>query len=396
MLARVLTALLLGIGIALAPAARAEPVPSPDTVERFAVKSRVMGEERPILVRTPEGYKGSTERYPVLYLTDGDGHLRHTSASIAYLAGLSQVPEMIVVAIPNTDRSRDLSPATPQGEAGVPPSSPGGGADRFLRFIESELMPEVDRRFRTAPYRILAGHSLGGLFAVHALLARPELFQAYFAVSPALARADQEILRRAEKRFREPGEWKKTLFLSLGDETGGMRQAFDRLTTLLTEQKPRGLTWHAVRMEDQDHASVVPGSYFAALRRLFAGWSVRLDPTTGLVPGGLPAVDAHYRQLSERFGYPIRAPELLLNTLGYRYVVKGDLDAAISVFKAVLELYPQSANAHDSLGDAYERKGDLELARKHFSEAVSLARKREDPDLGTFRANLERVLGKLK
>lgn len=403
MLRRFFLVLMVSLGLGWGSAVRAEPVPPTDTVERIVLKSRVLGEERPILVRLPAGYRGSPERYPVLYLTDGDGHLRHTTASIAYLAGLGQCPELIVVGIPNTERTRDLTPterAAPAGGAptgGAPGSAKpaGGGADRFLRFIETELMPEVERKYRTAPYRILAGHSLGGLFAVHALVSRGELFHAYWAVSPALGWGGQSMVKQAESRFRGGWEGKRSLFLALADEQGGMREAFERLTGLLAQRKPKGLEWHAERRAEEDHASVVPGSYFAALRRLFAGWSMRLDPATGLIPGGVEAAEAHYRRLSERFGYPIAVPEELLNDFGYRLVVRGELPQAEAVFKANMERYPASPNAHDSLGDVYERQGKLELAKKHFSEAVNLGKKSGDPGVATFRANLERVLGKL-
>jgi predicted alpha/beta superfamily hydrolase len=87
-----------------------------------------------------------------------------------------------------TDRTRDLTPThadikNPDGTVTAFPTS--GGADRFLDFIQTELIPEIEKRYRTAPYRIFAGRSLGGLLAIHALFTRPDLFNAYIAVSPS-------------------------------------------------------------------------------------------------------------------------------------------------------------------------------------------------------------------
>src|SRR4051812_9296465 len=120
-----------------------------DAPERLVVKSQVLGEERTVLVRTPAGYARGSERFPVLYMTDGDAHIQHTSATISFLARNARMPEMIVVGITNTDRTRDLTPTRVEQlpgnpQAGFPTS---GGADKFLKFIETELIPLVESKY---------------------------------------------------------------------------------------------------------------------------------------------------------------------------------------------------------------------------------------------------------
>ena len=91
-------------------------------VTSLTVKSEVLGEDRRILVRTPQGYEAGKQRYPVLYLLDGDAHIAHTSSTVEFLARNGRMSELIVVAIPNTDRTRDLSPThiTTTGATGAP------------------------------------------------------------------------------------------------------------------------------------------------------------------------------------------------------------------------------------------------------------------------------------
>src|SRR5438552_3561842 len=81
---------------------------------RLTIKSEVLGEERIAVIRTPAGYDVNDQRYPVLYMTDGVDHLGHTGSTIEFLAKNGRMPEMIVVAITNTDRTRDLTPTTPK------------------------------------------------------------------------------------------------------------------------------------------------------------------------------------------------------------------------------------------------------------------------------------------
>jgi predicted alpha/beta superfamily hydrolase len=157
--------------------------PQIPTVSTLTIKSTVLGEDRRILVRTPGGYETNKVAYPVMYMTDGDAHMTHTSGSIDFLARNGRMSEAIIVGIPNTDRTRDLSPSKPSntGATGAPQTPTAGGANNFLKFIETELIPEIEKRYRVTPYRILEGHSLGGLFAVHAMVSKPDLFNSYIA-----------------------------------------------------------------------------------------------------------------------------------------------------------------------------------------------------------------------
>ena len=123
------------------------------TVTRLTLKSAVLGEDRIILVRTPAGYETNKLSYPVLYMTDGDAHMGHTSSTIEFLTQNGRMPDLIVVGITNTDRTRDLTPVratqkTPAGELQFPTS---GGADNFLNFIEIELIPQIEKQYRFQP-----------------------------------------------------------------------------------------------------------------------------------------------------------------------------------------------------------------------------------------------------
>jgi predicted alpha/beta superfamily hydrolase len=385
--------------LALAPAAFGQAAAPPvyEAPARVTLKSAVLGEERVVLVRTPPGYERDGQRYPVLYVTDGDAHLLHTSGTVSFLARNNRMPEMIVVGIPNTDRNRDLSPTRVERLPGNPnagfPTS--GGGDKFLKFIETELIPHVEKQYRTQPFRVLAGHSLGGLFAVHAMLSRPELFNAYIAVSPALQWDNFVLIDRAKEFFRNRKDYNRTLFLSLGNEVGDIGDGFKLLRDVLQKQQAGGFVWEAVEMTDEDHGSVVLRSHYAGLRKAFDGWQYPRDPNTGAISGDFKAVEEHFRKLSERMGYTLNPPEALVNQVGYQLMGAGRMEEAIAALKSNVERYPNSANVHDSLAEAYERSGRLDLARPGYERAVALGKQNNDPNLNVFQNNLERVAGLL-
>jgi predicted alpha/beta superfamily hydrolase len=345
---------------------------------RLTIRSAVLGEDRVALVRTPPGYETNGQRYPVLYMTDGDTHIGHTASTIEFLARNGRLPEMLVVGITNTDRTRDLTPTKP-------PS--GSGADKFVKFMETELIPAVEKAYRTQPYRIFSGHSFGGLLAVHIFTSRNDLFDAYIAVSPSLWWDNQVANRNLEKFLKGRNELHRTLILTLGNEKGRQREGFDKAKAILGSQHPVGFVWDSAILEDEDHGSVVFPSHYFALRKIFDGW----EPGRQVVAGGLPAVEEHYKALSAKYKYPVQPPENVVNNLAYGLLRKGKDDEAIATFKFNVEHYPNSANVYDSLAEAYEKTGQFDLARQNYERAVQLGEKSSDPNLPVYRRNFERV-----
>ena len=395
----VLGAMLLLIVVAIAGFAQSSyGQAGANGVYKSTLKSSVMGEDRVILVRLPTGYDINKRSYPVLYLLDGDAHLAHTSSTVEFLARNGRMSEMIVVAIPNTDRTRDLSPTKPSavGATGAPQFPTAGGADKFLKFIETELIPDVEKRYRTLPYRILAGHSLGGLFAIHAMVARPEVFNSYVAVSPALQWDNQVTVKRAEDFFKTRKELNATLFVSLGAEPGPIEDGFHQFKQVLAKNQTKGFEWDAQQWTDEDHGSIVLRSHYVGLRKVYDGWQIARDPEMGTVIGGLEGVEAHYQKLSKKFHYEVPVPEPLMNQVGYQLLGQNKFEEAVAAFKKNIERYPESANVYDSLAEAYEINGKIDLATPLYEKASQLGQKNNDPNAELFTRNFNRASEKLK
>jgi predicted alpha/beta superfamily hydrolase len=163
------------------------------------IKSAFMNEDRKVLVHLPAGYDTSGKSYPVLYLLDGNpAFLLEMIAITSRLGYDDSAPEMIIVAIENTDRDRDMMPVVAKAFPGPP------RADTFLAFLEKELIPEIEKSYRTAAPRILQGKSLSGLFTVYALLARPTVFNAYVACSAGwFAENNEYFLAMSNRAFQK-------------------------------------------------------------------------------------------------------------------------------------------------------------------------------------------------
>jgi len=364
--------------------------------ESITLASKIMGEERTILVSTPPGYQRSRQSYPVLYMTDGETHLTPTRGTVDFLARNGLMPQVIIVGVTNTDRTRDLTPtnATVPGRDGTPLEFPtSGGAETFLDFFEEELFPWVDAHYRTQPYRLFAGHSFGGLLGLHAFATRPTMFGGLVAASPTLGWDDDLPLRQAVSFLAARKKLSSVLFVSMANEEEGRPRPtrLDQLEQALKTSEVDDLEWQVRRFPDETHGSVVLLANYWGLQRLFRPWLLPVDRSTGAVALDLDGLKAHYAALSKRLGFEVTPPENTVNLLGYRFLGEDDVKGALEVFRYNVELYPEVPNVHDSLGEALERAGRLSEAFVCYSRAVDRAAASEDPLLATFKANRDRV-----
>lgn len=352
--------------------------------ETFSLRSKILNEERAYWIYLPPSYNDSTfapQRYPVLYLLDGGAHFLTASGVVQFMSGgvnrNLQSPEMIVVAILNTDRTRDMTPTHSmidyEGKE-VPYLGTSGGGDPFLRFLKDELFPRIDSTYRTMPYRILVGHSLGGLLALHALVASPEMFNAYIAIDPSLWWDKQVVFRRAESRLKEATRLRASVYISMANTPGfepgdpKVEGATRRFARLLQSASP-GVRSSLQYFEAENHGSVPLVSLYYGLLKIFDGYMMMAD-SDRQQPSDL---SAHYKRQSERLGVTLLPPEATVNGMGYYLLYQAkNVDKAIQFFKLNVSNYPDSYNAYDSLAEAYKVKGEKALAVENLEKSLKL------------------------
>ena len=380
--------------------------------EARSFHSAILNEDREVQIALPETYGRTAISYPVLFLLDGGSHLLHASATTRFLASArNRIPDMIVVAIPNTNRNRDMTP--------------GAGAATFQRVLAEELIPWVERNFRAAPERILFGHSLSASFAVHTLLNRPELFDAYIAASAPLWRYEN-LAADMKGGLSRAAKAAAAVYLTVGQyENEKLRDGVQRFAATLRGAAPaEAPAWSYLDMKDEDHSSTPQRSLYNALEARYAEWRFPFfeDQAELDQKGGLLGLEAHYQRFSKRFGYSAPPPEArllqvggiytaagrhddvirlarayaaqypamaerLVNQVGYDQLRQGQVDRAVQTFKKNAEAFPDSPNVHDSLGDAYCRAGDAASAVRSYQQAAHVAEKRSPshPRLGFYR-----------
>ena len=356
------------------------------------IYSNVLQEERIIWVYNPgngQNTVGRTERYPVLYLLDAESHFYSTVGMIKQMSG--RWPNMIVVGIINTNRSRDLTPpiVSKSGMVDVNASKVSGGGENFMKFIEKELMPHIDSLYPTVPYRLLSGHSLGGLTVINALLNHTRLFNAYIAIDPSLWWDNQKLLRQVKKDFATRRFDNVSLFvgrannmplnmdtLSALKDTSQYTSIYRSVTQFVKELKEVGdigLRWDTKFYPGEIHGTVELNAQYDALKFLFSYYLFRtstfeLNPNMNIDS----TLVTHFKIISKNLGYTVRPSQKLVNDLGYSCIGLKKMDKAEAFFKLNIENYPQEANCYDSMGDFYETTGNIKNAIENYTKALSL------------------------
>lgn len=364
-----------------------------------SLESETLKEQRKIWVHLPDGYdNGLFEKktYPVVYLLDGDAHFYSVVGMIRQLSSINGntiLPKMIVVGIPNTNRTRDLTPTKQKpGHPFVDSTmvADSGGGENFIAFIEKELIPYIEAKYPTEPHRTFIGHSFGGLTVLNTLIKKPELFNAYISIDPSMWWDDQKLLEETKRTVFDERYHKKSLYLGIANTMSeGMDTTMAKSdTTFATEhirsilalnaalRKKSGpaLNYQSKFYGEDDHGSVPLITEYDALRFIFDFYKLKMEMDDYINPDSdfAAKVEKHYQRLSEEFGKEVKPDEEFINNFGYQFLSMQQFDKAEKFFKLNVRNYPQSFNAYDSLGDFYVAVGNKQKAMENFKKSIAL------------------------
>ena len=369
-----------------------------------SVYSTIHKEQRKVWVYTPNmkaGMQNPGQRYPVVYLLDGDGHFESVVGMIQQLSqvnGNTIVPEMIIVGIPNTDRTRDLTPTHITSDPPMMDSNSTkntGGGENFTAFMEKELMPHIDSIYPTQPFRVLIGHSFGGLIVMNTITNHTKLFNAYIAIDPSMWYNKEQFLKATQNKLASQKYNGTSLYVGIANtmaegmtlekmkkdttsDTRHIRSIF-AMDKFIKSNSQNGLKYASKYYGDDDHGSVPLISEYDGLRFIFSWYRFKFSPSDFSSPDikVVQRMKQHYQTVSKEFGFKVSPPEMQINSLGYFVLGQKHIDKAAALFEMNVENYPQSGNAYDSYADALIAKKDTIKAISNYQKAYSLTKSEE-------------------
>lgn len=358
------------------------------------LESRILNEKRPLWIHLPYSYSAD-KQYPVVYLLDGDWNFEITLSISERLSMVREpiCPEMIIVGIPNTNRTRDLTPYKPFPLDSIMPQqmvAESGGGDKFISFIQKELMPYIDSKYTTAPYRVFIGHSLGGLTVLNTLLHRTEMFNAYIAIDPTTDWVKGRILEEFKEFDTTNTDAKINLFIGMASLNigldkddimasnsywaEGIKSLFE-LDEYLTTSYQKNINYASKFYENENHFSVPLMATYDAMRFLFDFYRVDITTSDWENPEVNLALKIRklYERRTERLGYIVKPKENYINGLAAYYLSLEQYPKGLQLLELNIDLYPDSAHVFDALGDYYAAINDNKKAIENYKKSLLIA-----------------------
>ena len=358
-----------------------------------SIQSKILGEQRKIWVHVPDG---TNQKYPVVYLLDGDGHFSSVVGMMQQLSsinGNTMCPKMIVVGITNTDRTRDLTPSHIDADSPFMDSASAktsGGGENFIAFMEKELMPYIEAKYPAAPYKILIGHSFGGLAVMQTFTHHTDLFNSYICIDPSMWWDKEKLLKQTQQLLTEKKFDGKSLYLGIANtmeegmnikkvvnDTAAVTQHIRsnlKLQAAFEKNKQNGLKYSGKYYPDDTHGSAPLITEYDALRFFFDFFALKFDMKDFMDSTGTLATkyQNHFANLSKKMGYLIKPDEMDIYYIGYDFLGRKLYKTAESLFKLNVQNYPESFNVYDAYSDYFIAIGDKENAIIQLKKALAI------------------------
>lgn len=374
--------------------------------KRDSVYSKVLGETRHYWIHLPSSYYDRSiqpMKYPVLYVLDGNIHFHSIAGMIEILSsganGTHVIPEMIVVAILNTDRTRDLTPtSSKKGFDGKDADwiVNSGGGDDFLRFLEEELIPAVESDYRTFPYRTFVGHSFGGLAVINALISRPHVFNAYVLIDPSIWWDEKIMLKRTADFLGSANLRGMSLFIGQGnpfvaDDPRGNApydafEATKQFKSLLEKHNNTGLNWRYKYYDHDNHGSVAFITEYDALRFIFEGYYAPFDKIRSA-----SELKQHYQTFSGIINLTFNPPEKVVNELAGIPLFLKRYEVVEEYYQMNIELYPKSPGVYQKMASLSLLQGKPQRAIEYYEKCLLI-----DPGNMNAKRQIKNLQGRIK
>jgi len=351
---------------------------------QYKIQSKILEEERQLLIYVPEEYIKSTEKFPVIYIFDGNKHYKHAVTTIETLQKNGQIPASIIVAITNNKGThmRDFV----------------NERDNFLNFVKQEVQSFVAKKFRVNGYKTLFGHSRPGALVLETLIKDPDGFDNYIAANPIISKA---LITKFEKLLNKNKLLDQSLYFSMGgvhDVGPNSVVLMKKLADLLHKKAPNSFQWKYQYFPQHVHHTTPNVSLYEGLAVNFTDYQ---DPIISsyqkFIDGnGMEGVKAYFRKRANKYETTDKVTTNTIAGLGFAFIEGNNEKEAVKLLNDVIKnIYPESIHLHRVLARSYEKMASYEQALKVYEKMISMAKQQNFTNIDYYESQLKRVKNKM-
>lgn len=332
------------------------------------INSEKLGESRQLKIQVPRNYDTSDKKYPVVVVFDGDYLFEIVAGNVDYAAYWEDMPEAIVVGI-NQYQKREAD--CYYSEQNSLPIETGAA---FFEFVSMELIPFIDKNFRTENFKVAVGHGQTANFINYYLLKGVPLFQAYISLSPSLAPDMKTYLTEKMPKL----EQKIFYYLAVANnDKGNIKEETEALAKSISSVENDNLLDYSEIFPDATHYSLPAQAIPKALQKIFLVFqpiSLKEYKETVLSLEGNPVdyLKEKYETIETLFG--IKKPILINDFKAIEAAIKKKekYDYFEDLGNLARKEYPDTLLGHYYLGRFYEETGKSKKAMKTYQSAYVL------------------------
>ncbi len=329
------------------------------------ISSSKLGKERELKIQLPRNYDQNTrKKYPVIIVLDGDYLFEPMAGNVDYYSYWDEIPEAIVVGVNQEQSRNDDSSYDPQRFL---PEKKGA---QFFEFLGIELLPFIDKTYRTSKFVAIAGHDITSNFINYYLFKPDPLFHAYINLSPDLA---PEMSNRLVQTL-SAAEAPRWFYLATGsNDIPDLKKNIRDLDKQLSAIENSNFHYTFNDFEGSTHYSLIGSALPKALEHIFSSYK----------PIGLKEYDELVIMDGSAFDYLTEKYEVINNNFGIEKLVR--INDLLAVGKAleyrekwddlerlgelVQKQYPNMTLGNYYLARSYEANGQPKKAMKAYQGA---------------------------
>lgn len=382
--------------------------------ESIFFKSFVLEEDREIQVFLPTDYQDNIRKYPVLYVMDGQRYFLNGIAFQQNLTWQEIVPDFIIIGIvTDSQKRRNLF---------------YNESSKFIQFLEKELIPKIDKDYRTINERIYFGWEMAAGLGVEILADSPLLFKGYLLSSPT--HISNERLEKVNRLLTSKIKQDMMVYASLGAVETWTIESMAYLDSLFQEHTLENVRWNYNLSDNENHYTTPLTTINEGLKSFFSDYGpIRFYSLQEFRDfGGIEALKSHYKNRGKRYQVSTDIhsdtkhylllqshkeddfkifDELVKEFNGkifiknyYRqarwfvrfstfYIDNNRWEDALEILRLGREKFPNTSILQNEMGNCFKKKGELNRAKKWYKEAIATAKKNGESGLSKYLKNLE-------